>query len=60
MGDFRMSLPERASPRRRLQILDDETRDGRQREKAPAQFGSWARSFIARMTGLIRTIGGKN
>jgi hypothetical protein len=55
-----MSLPERASPKRRLQILDDETRDGRQRENAPAQFGSWARSFIARMAGLIRTIGGKS
>jgi hypothetical protein len=55
-----MSLPDHASPRRRLQILDDETRDGRQRENAPAQFRSWARSLIARMTSLIQTIGGKN
>jgi hypothetical protein len=59
MGDFRMSLPERASPRRRLQILDDETRDGRLREQPPSRADSWARIF-ARMTGLIRTIGGKN
>ena len=55
-----MSLPERTLPRRRLQILDDETRDGRQREKAPARLGGWARFFIARMMGLIRSIGGKN
>jgi hypothetical protein len=55
-----MSLPERALPRRRLQILDDETRDGRQHENAPAQLDGWARSFIVRITGLIRTIGGKN
>jgi hypothetical protein len=55
-----MSLPERALPRRRLQILDDETRDGRQRENTPARAGGWARIFIARIAGLIQNIGGKN
>jgi hypothetical protein len=54
-----MSLPERGSPRRRLQILDDETRDGRQREKAPSRADSWARIF-ERITVLIRDLGGKN
>jgi len=54
-----MTLPEPHSPRRRLQILDDETRDvqlfnARQHEDA------WVTNFIARLAGLVRKVGGKN
>jgi hypothetical protein len=52
-------------PRRRLQILDDETRDGhrfnvRGDQDPSAHADIWVRNFIAGLAGLVRKIGGKN
>jgi hypothetical protein len=51
--------PEQNSSKRRLQILDDETRDGRE-FNARAQEDPWVKNFMARLAGLVRRIGGKN
>jgi hypothetical protein len=60
-----MALPEQHLQRRRLQILDDETRDGHgfnvhEYEDTWVHEDSWVKDFIARLTGLVRKIGGKN
>ena len=57
-------MPDRALPKRRLQILDDETRDGhrsgaRRHQDMPAQEGRWVTALIARLAGMFRNIGGK-
>jgi hypothetical protein len=68
-----MTLPEHALPKRRRQILDDET--GAHRFSAgtheniwphqdPAQDASahqdrWVRSFMTRLAGLVRNLDGK-
>jgi len=60
-----MTLPEQHLPRRRLQILDDETRDGhrfnvRGDQDTSAHADIWVRNFIAGLAGFVRKIGGKN
>jgi hypothetical protein len=59
-----MALPEQPLLRRRLQILDDETRDGRfnvpEHENTWAHVDTWIRSFMARLAGLVRKIGDKS
>jgi hypothetical protein len=54
-----MTLPEKHSSKRRLQILDDETRDA-PRFNARAHEDTWVKNFLARLAGLVRRIGGKN
>jgi hypothetical protein len=57
--------PEQHSQRRRLQILDDETRDA-QRFDVHADEDTWAhavmpmKNFLARLATLVRKTGGKN
>jgi hypothetical protein len=60
-----MTLPEQRLLKRRLQILDDETRDGhgfdvREHENIWAHADMWIRSFMARLAGLVRKIGDKS
>jgi hypothetical protein len=60
-----MKLPEQHLPRRRRQILDDETRDrngfnAHEDENSWAQADAWLRDFTARVAGLVRKIGSKN
>jgi hypothetical protein len=68
-----MTLPEHTSPKRRRQILDDETGAHRfdasahentwpHEELAPdasAHEDVWVRSFMTRLAGLIRNLDGK-
>ena len=56
-----MTLPAPA-PKRRLQILDDETRDAPRfnasaRDDASASAVIWVRDFIARLAASARSIG---
>ena len=65
-----MTLPEHALPRRRRQILDDETQDApRFHASGPSDASGhsetshpdiWARDFVDRLAVLVRKIGGKN
>jgi hypothetical protein len=65
-----MTLPEHALPKRRRQILDDETGATRRlnASKHPDTSAhedtlhqdTWARNFVDRLAGLVRKIGGKN
>ena len=52
-------LPTTASPKRRLQILDDETRDGpRVAANLPATVEDiWLTGFLARLADSIRGLG---
>ena len=57
-----MTLPPHASPKRRLQILDDETRDAPRYD--PGDGGSepediWVRDFIVRLAATVRSMGRK-
>jgi hypothetical protein len=59
-----MTLPEQVLLKRRLQIRDDETRDGdgfdaRAHDDGRACEDSWVNHFVARLTALIRDIGNK-
>jgi hypothetical protein len=53
-----MTLPEQNSSKRRLQILDDETRDA-PRFNERAHEDTWVKNFMARLAGLVREIGGR-
>jgi hypothetical protein len=58
-----MPLPERAPPKRRRQILDDETGDARrfnarEYENAWVHEDSWTKRLLARLASLIRNING--
>jgi hypothetical protein len=53
-----MMAPEQQLLKRRLQILDDETRDGHP-SNARAREDTWVENFIARLAGLVRKIGDK-
>jgi hypothetical protein len=63
-----MTLPKHDLQKRRLQILDDETRDGRRcnahedariaHEDAKSQ-DSWVNNFVTRLATLIRNTGHK-
>ena len=53
-----MISPEQHLLKRRLQILDDETRDGHP-FNARAREASWVENFMARLAGLVRKIGDK-
>ena len=52
-------LPHPILPKRRLQILDDETRDGpRSEDPAPdANEDAWVTSFINRLAASVRSMG---
>jgi hypothetical protein len=59
-----MTLPVPASRKRRLQILDDETRDTPRfdpsaHDGASASGDIWVRDFIARLAASVRSIGRK-
>jgi hypothetical protein len=62
-----MTMPEHVSLKRRLQILDDETRDGirvnaHAREKTGREDtceDTWVNNFVTRLTALVRSIGNK-
>ena len=56
-----MTLPN-AAPRRRLQILDDETRDAERFNPGTGARNSesddiWVREFIARLIASVRSVG---
>jgi hypothetical protein len=55
-------LPNTALPKRRLQIVDDETRDGPRIDAAApdANEDIWVTGFIARLAASIRGIGRNN
>jgi hypothetical protein len=58
-----MALPEQHLPKkRRLQILDDETRDGHRfnGREGGVHEDNWTSNFVARLAGLVRKIGGKD
>jgi hypothetical protein len=57
-----MALPEQHRPRRRLQILDDETRDGHRfnMRNDEVHEHNWTSNLVARLAGLVRKIGGKD
>jgi hypothetical protein len=66
-----MARPEQPLPRRRRQILDDETGgahhfNAREYEDTWVQGETWAygdawvKNFIVRLAALVRSIGGKN
>jgi hypothetical protein len=60
-----MTLPERNSQKRRPQILDDETLDGRhfdmrEDENAGTHQDSWPKNFVARLARLVRKTGYKS
>jgi hypothetical protein len=59
-----MTLPEYALPKRRRQILDDETDAHRLNAGEPENTSPhedvWVRSFIARLAGLLRNFHRKN
>ncbi len=57
-----MPVPASASPRRRLQILDDETRDAPRFDAGvpdgmSASEDPWVRKFMAQLTASVRTLG---
>jgi len=57
-----MTVPAPASRKRRLQILDDETRDGPRFDPgAPdgvsASEDLWVRNFMARLAASVRSLG---
>ncbi len=59
-----MTLPEQVLPKRRPQILDDETRDGdgfnaHAHDDSRAREDTWVNNFVARLAALIRNIGNK-
>jgi hypothetical protein len=62
-----MTLPDHVLKKRRLQIMDDETRDGdrldaRTHEKTGHQDPRediWVNNFVTRFTALVRSIGSK-
>jgi hypothetical protein len=59
-----MTLPKHTLQKRRLQILDDETRDGdrlnaRAHEDSRAREDTRVNNFVARLAALIRNIGNK-
>jgi hypothetical protein len=59
-----MTLPKQVLPKRRLQILDDKTRDrggfdARAHDDSRAGEDSWVNHFVARLTALIQNIGNK-
>jgi len=60
-----MSLPAPALQKRRLQILDDETRDTPRlnpgvHDGISASEDIWVRNFIARLAAAVRSIGRKH
>jgi hypothetical protein len=70
-----MTLPKHALPKRRRQILDDQTQDASGQPDASGRQHSlhrdtlhqdtlnrdtWARNFVDRLAVLVRKIGGKN
>jgi hypothetical protein len=65
-----MTLPKHALPKRRRQILDDQTQDASGQPDASGHQHSlhrdtlhqdtWARNFVDRLAVLVRKIGGKN
>ena len=59
-----MTVPASASRKRRLQILDDETRDGPQFNPGATDGRSapqdiWVDNFIARLAASVRSLGRK-
>jgi hypothetical protein len=58
-----MTLPEQVLPKRRLQILDDKTRDrggfDARAHESRAGEDSWVNHFVARLAALIQNIGNK-
>ena len=59
-----MPQQERALPKRRRQILDDETGDtlrfnAREYQHTWLKEDSWMKSFMARLTGLMRNMSGR-
>jgi hypothetical protein len=54
-----MPMQEQALRKRRLQILDDKTRD-EPRFNPHENEDAWLSSFMARFLALVRKIGGKN
>ena len=59
-----MPQPKRALPKRRRQILDDETGDtlrfnAPEYEHTWPKEDTWIKSFMARLAGLMRTISGR-
>jgi hypothetical protein len=66
-----MTLPEAHLPRRRRQILDDQTgaghrfnarehEDGWANGDSPVPGDAWVKNFVARLAALIHHFGGKN
>jgi hypothetical protein len=59
-----MALPEQLLLKRRLQILDDETRDGYRidpgDESGLPQHDGWIASFMARLAALVTNTGRKH
>jgi hypothetical protein len=51
-----MTLHEQHLPKRRPQILDDETRDGHSLNIC-AREDTWVENFVARLAELVRKIG---
>jgi hypothetical protein len=53
--------PEQHLPKRRLQIPDDEARDGHRSNMGEDEVheDSWTSHFVARLAELVRKIGGK-
>jgi hypothetical protein len=59
-----MTLPKHDLQKRRLQILDDETNDGRRcnaqaHEDARLSQDGWVNNFVTRLAALIRNTGNK-
>ena len=60
-----MTLPEQHLPKRRPQILDNDTRDEHRfdvcdHENTRTDEDTWVRIFTARLAELVRKIGGKS
>lgn len=53
-----MTTPEQLLARRRRQIMDDGTGESRELHTTEHE-DSWVRGLIARLAGVIRSIGGK-
>jgi hypothetical protein len=53
-----MISSEQHLPKRRLQILDDETRDGHSLNMLAPE-DTWVENFIARLAQLVRKIGNR-
>lgn len=59
-----MTVPAPASPKRRLQILDDETRDAPRfnpgaHDGMSASEDLWVRNFMTRLAASVRSLGRK-